>query len=257
MSYILSRDAAIHYEEYGSGESLILLPGLFGTIETTWRRFIPEFARRYHTIAADLRGHGKTNNPSGRLRLLQLVDDLHTLLDTLGLDEVLICGYSLGGYIGLAYGLQHPGMVRALASHATKFAWTPAGAAALADGLDPDLIAIRSPERARAMQQDHAPGNGVEGWGDLARAGGEFLTTLPAEGITEAAMRRADFPVLLSRCSGDTMVPAEETAQVAGRLPRAAIASLSGGKHPMDTVPTAEFLAVVTQFFDSAPGERQ
>jgi pimeloyl-ACP methyl ester carboxylesterase len=138
MSLILSKDAALYYEEYGSGESLILVHDFLGSLETEWRRFIPMFARHFHTIAFDLRGHGKTNNPSGKLHLKTLVDDLHVLYDTLQIEQANICGNGFGGYIALAYGLQHPGRVRGLIMHGTRFFWNDVSTRAALEHLEAD-----------------------------------------------------------------------------------------------------------------------
>lgn len=144
----------------------------------------------------------------------------------------------------------------ALAAHATRFDWTPAGAGAeaVAGTLDPDVLATRSPEKAQAMQQAHAAGNGPEGWRDLMRTAGEFVTTLPDEGVTDVALRRTDFPVLVSRCVSDELVTPEESQRVAGLIPHGLFRAFTEGNHAFHTVPTAPFIDTVIRFFDSSGG---
>lgn len=251
MSLILSGDATIYYEEYGSGDPLVLLPGLLGTIETDWRRFISGFSDQFHTIAVDLRGHGRTNNPSGSLRLQLFVDDLHTLLDTLQIEKAYICGYSLGGYIGLAFGLEHAGSVRGLVMHGTRFFWSPEAALETQARMDPDSISIKLPQW-ETLRREHSPGAGVEGWKDLLASGREFIGSIVDEGISLRALARARFPILVSVGDADDMVPHAEAEQLANSLPNASLLVLENTRHPIQTVSTSRFVTAVTSFFQSA-----
>jgi pimeloyl-ACP methyl ester carboxylesterase len=249
MPYIRSKDSALYYEEHGSGETLILLPGLLGTIESHWRRFIPDFARRYHVVAADLRGHGRTNNPSGQLRLHALVGDLFSLYETLEIEQARICGYSLGGYIGLAFGIQHPGRVHSLLMHATKFYWTPKAVAAMMKDLDVTAMLVSAPHRAEQLRNDHAPANGDSGWKDLLASAQEFIAAMPEEGLTEQSLKLAQFPVRVSVGDSDELIPREEAERLAAALPCGSLDVLPETRHPMQRVQKALFLERAQAFF--------
>ena len=51
-----------------------------------------------------------------------MADDIHTLLQQLGHDQVDVLGYSFGGGVALRLAAQHPGMVRRLVLVCTVFA---------------------------------------------------------------------------------------------------------------------------------------
>jgi len=248
MALIRSRDAAIHYEEFGTGEAVILLPGLLGSIESHWRRFIPEFSKSFHTLAVDLRGHGKSDNPSGQFTLALLVEDLQALIDTLQLEQVAICGYSLGGYIGLAYGLRHPGKVRSLVMHGTKFYWTEEAVQAALRGLDPEAILSKVPAFGEMLQKDHEPGSGPDGWRSLLAAASVFIRNMPRDAITESTLSLVDFPVLVSVCGNDEMIGTTEARRLAQALPLSRLHILEQCKHQMQSVPKATFVAEATHF---------
>jgi pimeloyl-ACP methyl ester carboxylesterase len=248
MSFIRSHDASIYYEEHGSGEPLILLPGLLGTIESTWRRFLPDFASRFHTIVMDLRGHGRTNNPSGVLHLDMLSSDLGVLIDTLGLGRVMVCGYSLGGYIGLHYAMHHPGQVARLVMHATKFFWTGEDALSLQHDLDPETVQQRSPHTAERLRQAHTPGNGADGWIALSRAGIGLIGTLPAHGLTQDMLALADLPVLVTTGASDATVTVEEAGRLAQLLPRGSVRIIPEASHQIATMPAQNFTREVLPF---------
>lgn len=253
MALIRSRDAAIYYEESGTGDPLILLHGLLGSIESHWRRFIPEFSRSFHTIAVDFRGHGKSDNPSGHLTLALLVEDLQALIDTLQLERVAVCGYSLGGYVGLAYGLRNPGKVRSLVMHGTKFYWTEDTVQATLRGLNPGAILSKVPAFGEMLQRDHEPGNGPDGWRSLLVSANAFIESMPHDAIPESTLSLVDFPVLVSVCGNDEMLGTAEARRLAQALPLSRLHIFERCKHQMQNVPKAAFVEETTHFILAPP----
>ena len=94
----------IYYEMQGEGPgkpTLLLLPGLLGTISRQWRPFRGPLTETYRLILPDLRGHGRSENQDTVIRPERMMLDLVGLLDHLRVNQVHISGYSLGGYLGL------------------------------------------------------------------------------------------------------------------------------------------------------------
>jgi pimeloyl-ACP methyl ester carboxylesterase len=251
MSYIRSKDAAVYYEEHGSGETLILVPGLLGTIESHWRRFIPEFAKYFHVIAVELRGHGRTNNPSGHLHLHALVADLFAVYESLEIDTAHICGYSLGGYIGLAFGIQHPGTVKSLMMHGTKFYWDDPAIAAAIHELSAESILLHVPAWGEQLRREHAAANGEDGWKILLASSAEFLRRMLAEGLTENALKLANFPTLVSVGDADEMVSVQETEMLGATLPYGMVHTFPDTRHPIHKLDKKFFLDIAFSFFNA------
>ena len=63
-----------------------------------------------------MRGHGQSDYPADPLAYSEAltVGDMAALLDTVGADNAIIGGLSLGGYMSLAFVRAHPDRVRAL-----------------------------------------------------------------------------------------------------------------------------------------------
>ena len=57
--------AQIFYRVFGSGPPLLLLHGFFGTGDL-WVPFLDELSASYRVIVPDMRGHGRSTNPSSR-----------------------------------------------------------------------------------------------------------------------------------------------------------------------------------------------
>jgi len=61
-------DIELNYVEAGAGFPLVLIHGLNGD-QTGWALVMPEFAKRFRTLALDVRGHGATGKPVRSLPL--------------------------------------------------------------------------------------------------------------------------------------------------------------------------------------------
>lgn len=71
------------------------------------------FGDEYRVIAADLRGHGDSDNP-GSYAMVQFIADLAALVDHFGLERMVLVGHSLGGHIATKFAGIYPAMVAAL-----------------------------------------------------------------------------------------------------------------------------------------------
>jgi pimeloyl-ACP methyl ester carboxylesterase len=103
----------IHFEEAGAGSAILFLHGL-GSCGQDWLLQFPAFAQKFHVIAPDLRGHGQTDKPPGRVRVAHLTSDVLELLDALGVECAHVVGLSLGGCVAQQLALDVPSRVRSL-----------------------------------------------------------------------------------------------------------------------------------------------
>jgi pimeloyl-ACP methyl ester carboxylesterase len=112
--YIKTRGFNTYYEEYGSGEPLILIHNNNGSIKS-FEKQIPYFASHYRVIAVDSRAQGKSTDYSDSLTFEMMADDFNALLDSLHLDSTYIIGWSDGGITGLIMAMRYPKKVKKLA----------------------------------------------------------------------------------------------------------------------------------------------
>ena len=106
--------AVLNTHSFGdpSGEPLLAVHGVNGH-GRRWRRLAEEALPDRHTVAVDLRGHGRSTY-DGPWSIPQHVDDLVDTLDSLEWGSVDIVGHSYGGAIGLALLVAAPQHVRRL-----------------------------------------------------------------------------------------------------------------------------------------------
>lgn len=90
-------DVAINYVDYGEGQPVVLIHGWPLSLKS-WERQIPALVDAgYRVIAYDRRGFGNSDAPWDGYDYDCLASDLHALIMTLGLSEVILVGFSMGG----------------------------------------------------------------------------------------------------------------------------------------------------------------
>ncbi len=72
------------------------------------------FEKVCRTVAWDLRGHGKSDSPSGPYAISDLARDMLRVADEIGADKIVPLGHSAGGAISLRFALDYPERTKAL-----------------------------------------------------------------------------------------------------------------------------------------------
>ncbi|MCJ7648182.1 MAG: alpha/beta hydrolase [Candidatus Lokiarchaeota archaeon] len=111
---VIANGINTYYLEQGEGYPIILLHGGLSTARLNWGNIIPKLSKNYRVISPDYRGHGKTDNPSGKFSYRLMADDIAELITVLNLEKPLICGQSDGGQIALELALNYPELIKAI-----------------------------------------------------------------------------------------------------------------------------------------------
>lgn len=105
--------ARLYYEIHGEGYPVILTHGLGGD-STMWAFQLPEFRKKRKVVIWDVRGHGRSETTENGYSIDQFVEDLHGLMDYLGIEKAHIGGLSMGGWISWRFALAYPEATRSL-----------------------------------------------------------------------------------------------------------------------------------------------
>lgn len=99
----------MHYLEWGdpAAPDLLLVHGWTG-LSQSWAAVAESLEDRYHIIAPDHRGHGLSDKPVTGYRLRDFVEDMHQLIQNLGLKRPAYAGHSWGGNIGTILAADYP-----------------------------------------------------------------------------------------------------------------------------------------------------
>jgi pimeloyl-ACP methyl ester carboxylesterase len=87
---------------------LLLLHG-FGNEAHLWDDYAPTVAPYYRVLALDLRGHGDSAwDPERRYEVATMVADLEALSSELGIERLVLVGFSMGGRVSTLFAGRHP-----------------------------------------------------------------------------------------------------------------------------------------------------
>ncbi|WJY27817.1 2-succinyl-6-hydroxy-2,4-cyclohexadiene-1-carboxylate synthase [Sporosarcina trichiuri] len=115
--YLSVGGESLHYETYGCSDrpAVVLLHGFTGST-VTWHSIAGLLADRFHVVLVDLWGHGRSASPadSTRYSMASQTEDLDQLFTYLGLDRILLVGYSMGGRTALGYAAAFPERIAGL-----------------------------------------------------------------------------------------------------------------------------------------------
>jgi pimeloyl-ACP methyl ester carboxylesterase len=105
--------ARLHYATSGTGEPMLLIPGL-GMDHTYYRLGAPLLSRHLQVLAVDPRGIGRSTKSPPPYSVEGWADDFAALIDQLGFGPIHVLGSSLGGAMALALAQRHPDKLKSL-----------------------------------------------------------------------------------------------------------------------------------------------
>ena len=104
----------IHYLVAGEGRPLVLIHGL-GARSEIWLPLIPQLtAKGFRVYAPDLLGYGRSDRPDVDYASSLQADIVRQFLDSQGLRQTDLAGWSMGGWISLKLAADSPQRVRQL-----------------------------------------------------------------------------------------------------------------------------------------------
>ena len=98
---------------------VLLLHGWTVTADLNWHTSYLDLQQRFRVLAMDHRGHGRGIRSRRPFRLEDCADDAAALCEALGIDRVVVCGYSMGGPVAQLLWRRHPALVAGLVLCAT------------------------------------------------------------------------------------------------------------------------------------------
>jgi YbgC/YbaW family acyl-CoA thioester hydrolase len=229
-------------EERGEGPAVLFVHG-YPLDRTIWREQIG-MLEGFRCIAVDLRGMGQSDSPDLGYSMSIYAADLAALLDVLGVDDVVLCGLSMGGYVAFEFLRRWRSRVRGLvlmssradpdspemrrARDAAAANAREHGAGAISDSMLPKMLAPttlrRRPEvaeRVRAMMAG-TPVPGIIG---------ALLAMRDREDSQPLLPTLAGVPTLVVVGEADTLTPPEHARAMAATIPGGRLEVVAGAAH--------------------------
>lgn len=228
----------IYYNDWGQGPAIVLIHGWPLDADMWSSQALALAAKGNRVIAYDRRGFGRSGQPWSGYDYDTLSDDLAALIDHLGLSDVTLVGFSMGGgevarYLGRhgAAKVAKAALVSAVTPFLTKTETNPTGVdQSVFDGMIAGLIA----DRAHFLG-DFGPGfygntllrkrvsTEVLQWTQQMAMMGSLRATIECVKTFSATDFRPDMaaftmPTLIIHGTADTTVPIDSAGRVAARM---------------------------------------
>lgn len=96
----------LNYKTFGEGEPLIILHGLFGSLDN-WQTIGKKWAENYQVVLVDLPNHGKSPHTDS-FSYDQMAQAVADLINELGFEKVNMLGHSMGGKTTMNFSVNFP-----------------------------------------------------------------------------------------------------------------------------------------------------
>lgn len=237
----------LFYRDNGEGTPLLLLHGFTGSGDD-WRHVFGSPLSGYRTIAPDLRGHGRSTNPSGVFRFADVARDVFALLDRLAIDRVKAIGMSAGANTLLHMATQQPDRISAMI-HVSGTPRFPDQARAIMSTMTEET---RSDGEWADMRTRHHHGD--EQIRALWRHARDFANDREDMNFTPTMLSSITARTLIVHGDRDPLYPVELAVELLRAIPTASLWVVPEGGHgPIFGNQAAPFVNMAADFFAASP----
>ena len=149
---VLSNGLQMRYYDWPGPEPVLVLLHPSSGYGRMWDVTARLLGGQFRVLAPDQRGHGDTGRPDASYSAEEYAEDLHLLLEALGLPRAVVAGHSLGGRVAQVFAAIYPQQAQAIilvgGPHYSNFFQERHRANAVLEGA----------ERMRASQSEFAGG---------------------------------------------------------------------------------------------------
>ena len=256
----------LHVAESGAGPAVVLLHA-FPLHSEMWSAQRAALASDgFRVLTPDLRGFGRSPLGGDEPSLELMAQDVAAVLDSLGLDDVVLGGLSMGGYLAMAFLRADRARVRGLVLADTKAGADPPPAREkrlrIADRLDregtPDALvdevlpalygSTTAGERPEVVAQ-------VESWVRRANpaAAAWAQRAMAARPDSIGTLRAVRVPSLVLLGAEDELATRSDAEAMLDALPTARLEVIGRAGHLAAVEAPAEFTAAVRSFLSDLP----
>lgn len=229
-------------------KDLVLLHGALGHPDQ-FNSLAESLKKEFNVHTLLFSGHG-LQEKSEAFKVPDLVEQLNDLILNKGLNQPLVFGYSLGGYVALCHAIKYPNRISSILTLATKFKWSEEIAQQEIQYLNPSIIEEKVPKYAQQLATIH----GTENWKDLLFHTAEMMVDIGRSlFLNEQSLSTIEIPVQVMVGDQDKMVSIEETQWAFKHLKERSMVVLPKTIHPFEKVelPLLQYLMLhYWKYFD-------
>ena len=252
----------LHFQSYGAGAPLIILHGLFGSLDN-WHSISRRLGEHFQVLAVDQRNHGQSPH-SAEMNYRVMAEDVSELMRAQHVEHAHVLGHSMGGKTAMQLALHSPEKVdKLVVVDIAPRAYSPRHGQIFEGALSIDLAAYHNRGDVENALAQFIPEKAVRQFllKSLAReAGGGFRWKLNLRDIFKnygrlseglSGERPFDKPVLFIRGEASNYLREEDWELIQRLFPRAEMQTIARAGHWVHADAPEFFLQVVLDFLRS------
>lgn len=259
----------LYHRQAGQGAPLILLHGLFGSLENL-SGLARIFAATHTVYSVDLPDHGRSPH-TDHSDLATMVDGVLQWMDGQDVSSAIVVGHSLGGKVAMELALRQPDRVAQLVVlDASPSAYENRHGAVFEGLLSVPLDSIQSRGEADAALQNRIADTAVRGFllKNLVRDGERFRWRINLEGLyrgynellVENSEGRFAGPTLFVRAGQSDYIEPGAAPELQRRFPEAILETVEQAGHWLHAEQPEVVGRIIADFLQKsdqkAPGDR-
>ena len=271
MPLVKSDDIQIYYETQGTGTPLLLINGWGGNLDSWSKEMVDLLAEKHMVITMDNRGTGRSGKPDYPYTMDLMASDSAAVLDAVGVEKSHVMGFSMGGIITQAFGLNYPDRTLSLVLCGTGAGGIHRISSDPRVQLDLALIANPLPEmteRDRTIKllyllysaeyvEEHLEALiEDETYSDYPTP--DYALNRQSQAIagfdSYERLPEMKYPVLVMTGTEDVLVPPGNSDLLVERIPDATLVKISGCGHGFLKQKTGEAVGHILGFLDKVDG---
>ena len=255
-------DTAYTDQGQGDGPPVVLIHG-FPYNKSMWDDQVAALSGSHRVITYDLRGHGDSGATEEPYTMEMLADDLHILVESLSLGEVALGGFSMGGYVALAFARQYPEHLAKLmlldTRHLPDSDQAKEGRENLAKQVEADGVGGVAEGLPARMLTEATVSNRPE----VAAKASDMIRAAAPAGVAGAARGMAlrrdqtdmlggiSVPTLVVVGDQDGITPPADAEAMAAAIPNATLVTIADASHLSNLDKPDEFNRALVDFLSS------
>ncbi len=222
--------------------TIILLHAVGCTGMLTWFPVVEALSEHYRVVVFDQRWHGQGIH-SERFSLYDCADDVAAVIEELGLENVIVAGYSMGSIVAQRVWRQHPDKIDGLVLCATTD-WfrTTFAETVFHQGMEIAMFGLGNLSRSRTVRRatrnaaralDLEPSN-IQDWAlDQLRSTSPWAVAQAVAALgrhhSTPWLDKIDVPTAVLVTGRDRVLPHERQRELAERIPGATMHEIEAG----------------------------
>lgn len=242
-----------------SAKTIIFLHG-FPFNKNMWRPQLEALPDHIEAFAVDVRGHGNSTSGHGFFSIDVFAKDLRVFMERLNIDQAVLCGISMGGYIALrAYELFPEKISGLILSDTHSKADSNAAKQKRFDSIQAVLSHGRRPFAIGFVENVFAPSSiekypeAIELIKSSIRRNSinticATLLALAARSDTSASLYQIEVPALLIRGAQDKITAKQDMLDLANAIPKNSYVEIEDAGHLPNLEDAEKFNSLLQEF---------